>query len=122
LLILQRLYDQQYDFFRFTAYVAIMAAAGAAMIGLHLILEDHNLRPLSIPILIINFIQLGLIVLRYVFTPDANPAYLVYDLIFFTGMAAFSLFMLAHIGLLAPVRRQLTNYFDKNSVAIRTED
>ena len=122
LLIIQRLYNQEYDFFRFVAYVAIIASAGAAMIGLHLILEDHNLRPLSIPILIINLIQLGLIVLRYVFTPDANPAYLIYDLIFFTGMAAFSLIMLANIGLLAPIRRQLTYYFDRNSIAIRTED
>ena len=122
LLILQRLYNQEYDMFRFIAYVAIMAAAAAAMIGLHLILEDHDLRPLSIPILIINFIQLGLIVLRYVFTPDANPTYLINDLVFFAGMATFALFMLAHVGVLAPVRRRLTKYFDRNSTAIRTEN
>jgi hypothetical protein len=122
LLILQRLYNQEYDMLRFLAYVAIMAAAAASMIGLHLILEDHDLRPLSIPILIINFIQLGLIVLRYVFTPDANPAYLINDLVFFAGMATFSLFMLAHVGVLAPVRRRLTKYFDRNSTAIRTEN
>ena len=122
LLILQRLYNQEYDMLRFIAYVLIMAAACAAMIGLHLILEDHDLRPLSIPILVINFIQLGLIVLRYVFTPDANPAYLVNDLIFFAGMATFSLFMLAHVGVLAPIRRQIANYFDRNSTAIRTEN
>lgn len=122
LLILQRLYNQEYDMLRFVAYVAIMAAAGIAMIGLHLILESHDLRPLSIPLLIINFIQLGLIVLRYVFTPDAKPAYLVNDLIFFAGMATFSLFMLAHVGVLAPARRRITNYFDRNSMAIRTEE
>lgn len=122
LLILQRLYNQEYDMLRFVAYVAIMAAAGIALIGLHLILESHDLRPLSIPILIINFIQLGLIVLRYVFTPDAKPAYLVNDLIFFAGMATFSLFMLAHVGVLAPARRRITNYFDRNSTAIRTEE
>lgn len=122
LLILQRLYNQEYDLFRFIAYVAIMASAVTALVGLHLILENHNLRPLSIPVLIISLIHLGLIVLRYVFTPDAKPAYLINDLIFFGGMAAFSIFMLAHIGLLRPLRRQITYYFDRNSRAIRTED
>ena len=122
LLILQRLYNQEYDTPRFIAYVLIMAAALTGMIGLHLIIEGHTLRPHAIPLLIINLIQLGLIVLRYVFTPDAKPGYLINDLLFFAGMAAFSVFMLAHIGLLAPLRTRLTNYFDKNSTAIRTED
>ena len=122
LLILQRLYNQQYDEIRFIAYLAIMAATMTGLVGLHLILEGHNLRPLSIPLLIINLIQLGLIVFRYVFTSDAKPGYLINDLIFFAAMTAFSIFMLAHIGLLAPLRTRLTNYFDKNSVAIRTED
>ncbi len=122
LLILQRLYIQAYDLPHFVAYLAIMGAALGAMVGLHLILEGHNLRPLSLPLLIINLIQLGLIVLRYVFTPDAKPAYLIYDLVFFAAMTAFTIFMLAHIGLLAPLRLQLTNYFDRNSKAIRTEE
>jgi hypothetical protein len=122
LLILQRLYNQQYDEFRFVSYVAIMGAAMLGLVGLHLILEGHNLRPLALPLLIINLIQLGLIVFRYVFTPDAKYIFLINDLIFFAVMTAFSLFMLAHIGLLAPLRTRLTYYFDRNSVAIRTED
>ena len=72
--------------------------------------------------MIINLIHLGLIVFRYVFTPDAKPAYLIFDLIFFAGMAVFSIFMLAHIGLLGPIRRQIAYYFDRNSRAIRTEN
>jgi hypothetical protein len=60
--------------------------------------------------------------LRYVFTPDAKPGYLIFDLIFFFGMAAFSGFMLAHLGLLAPVRGQITYYFDRNGRMIRMED
>jgi len=50
LLILQRLYNQQYDLLHFMAYVAVMAGAAAGMIGLHLILERHDLRPLAIPL------------------------------------------------------------------------
>jgi hypothetical protein len=122
LLFLQRLYNQQYDEFRFVAYLSIMVAAVVGMIGLHLILEGHNLRPLAIPIMIINLIQLGLIVFRYVFTPDAKPIYLINDLIFFAAMTAFSIFMLAHIGLLRPLRMWIANYFDRNSRAIRAED
>lgn len=122
LLILQRLFSQQYDAARFMAYLLIMGAGLAAMVGLHLIIEGHNLRPLALPLLIINLIQLGLIVLRYVFTSNANPAFLINDLVFFAVMTAASVFMLAHIGLLAPLRARLTNYFDRNSTAIRTED
>jgi hypothetical protein len=90
--------------------------------GLHLIIEGHDLRPFAIPLLIISLIQLGLIVFRYVFTGTANGSYLWRDLLFFLGMAIFSFYMLAHVGLLKPLRTRLTNYFDKNSKMIRTED
>ena len=66
-------------------------------------------------------IQLGLIVFRYVFT-QANAAYLWRDLPFFLAMAAFGFLMLAHIGILTPLRTRLTYYFDRNSKVIRTED
>lgn len=122
LLILQRLYDQQYDLTRYTAYVVIMASALGAMVGLHLILDGHSLRPLSIPLLLINLFQLGLIVFRYVFSPDAQSAYLLYDLFFFGGMAVVSIFMLAHMGLLSPVRRRVTTTFERNSQVIRMEE
>lgn len=119
-LILQRLYDQTYNLLRFWAYLLILAAGLAAMVGLHLIVEDHDLRPFSIPLLIISMIQLGLIVFRYVFTP-ANSTYLWKDLLFFLAMAGCGFLMLAHIGLLTPVRTWLTNYFDRNSKVIRTD-
>jgi hypothetical protein len=122
LLILQRLFMQAYDDAHFWAYLLTIVAGIGAMIGLHLILEDHDLRPLSVPLLVINLIQLGLIVFRYVFTTGFNSSYLLNDLFFFILMSAFSIFMLVHIGLLAPLRARLTNYFDRNSKAIRTEN
>ena len=121
-LILQKLYDQAYDSTHYWAYLIIVASGLAAMVGLHLIIEGHDLRPFSIPLLIISMIQLGLIVFRYVFTTDANAAYLWGDLLFFIVMATFSFLMLAHIGLLEPLRTQLTNFFDRNSKVIRTQD
>jgi hypothetical protein len=120
--ILQRLYLQEYTLQKFVKYALVMAAGLGGMVGLHLIVEDHNLRPFSIPLLIICLIQLGLIVHRYVFAANANPAYLWGDLFFFFGMSAFSIFMLAHIGILNPLRNRLTNYFDRNSTSIRTRD
>jgi hypothetical protein len=122
LLILQRLFMQSYDDAHFLAYLLTIVAGIGAMVGLHLILEDHDLRPLSVPLLVINLIQLGLIVYRYVFTTGFNSSYLLNDVFFFLLMSAFSIFMLVHIGLLAPLRARLANYFDRNSKAIRTEN
>jgi hypothetical protein len=120
-LILQRMYDQTYTLLKFFAYLTIMVAGLGAMVGLHLIIEDHDLRPLAIPLLVICMINLALIVFRYVFTV-ANPDYLWTDLLFFLAMGTFGYLMLAHMGLLTPLRTQLTNYFDRNSRVIRTED
>ena len=122
LLVLQRLYMQSYDMLHYWAYLLIVAAGLFAMVGLHLVIEGHDLRPFSLPLLIIALIQLGLIVFRYVFTENANPTFLWKDLLFFLGMAVFSFFVLAHVGLLRPLRMRLTGYFDRNSTVIRTED
>ena len=121
ILILYRMYDQTYTPLKFIAYLTIVASALGGTVGLHLILEDHDLRPMSIPLLVISMMHLALIVFRYVFTA-ANQTYLFTDLIFFFMMATFGYLMLAHIGLLAPLRIWLTNYFDRNSKVIRTED
>jgi len=45
LAIIQRLYRQVDDLAHFVAYLLIMVAAMGARIGLHLILEEHDLRP-----------------------------------------------------------------------------
>lgn len=121
-LVLQRLYTQGYDMLHYWAYLIIVAAGLFAMVGLHLIIDGHDLRPFSIPLLIISLIHLGLIVFRYVFTGTANASYLWRDLLFFLAIAIFSFYMLAHFGLLAPLRTRLANYFDRNSKMIRTED
>lgn len=121
-LVLQRLYIQSYDLPHFWAYLMILAAGLGAMVGLHLIIENHDLRPFSVPLLIINLIQLGLIVFRYVFSGTADTSFLWKDLLFFFAMTGLSALMLAHIGFLEPLRTWLTNYFDRNSKAIRTQD
>lgn len=120
--IISRLYDQEYSILQFVKYVVVMLAALSAMVGLHLVIEDHNLRLFSLPLLIIAMVQLGLIVLRYVFVPGYKPVYILGDLFFLFGMAGFSVLMLAHVGLLDPLRFHFTNSFDRNSKSIRTQD
>ena len=123
ILILQRMYNQPAELGRFFKYLFVIAGGLAALVGLHLVIEDHDLRPFSIPLLIISLIHLGMIVIRYVFDiNEVEPGFLWKDLVFFFMMAVVSISMLAHWGILAPFRHRLTEYFDRNSVSIRTQD
>jgi hypothetical protein len=93
------------------------------LIGLHLIVEDHDLRPFSVPLLLISLSQLGLIVFRYVFdTENLNAGFLWEDLVFFFMMSSVSVSMLAHWGILEPLRKQLTNFFDRRGKIMRSQD
>ncbi len=119
--IIQKLYGQTYNIPHYFAYFLIIAAGLAALVGLHLILEGHDLRPYAIPLLLVCLIHLAFIVFRYVFTTDAKSVYLFGDLIFFGATTLFSVLMIAHTGLLMPFRRKLTKFFDRNSIVIRPE-
>jgi hypothetical protein len=121
--ILKRMYAQPEDLAKFIKYLLVIAGGLGALVGFHLIIEDHDLRPFSIPLLIISLGQLGMIVFRYVFDIEGvKPGFIWKDLIFFFMMITVSISMLAHWGILEPLRRQLTNYFDRNSKSIRSQD
>lgn len=121
--ILKRMYSQPDDLGRFIKYLVVMTGGLGGLIGLHLIIEDHDLRAFSIPLLLLNLTHLGLIVFRYVFdTVGVKPSFLWKDVVFFLYMTTVSVAMLTHLGLLTPLRKQITNYFDKNSTSIRSND
>jgi hypothetical protein len=121
--ILKRMYAQPDDLGRFVKYLVVMAGGLGGLIGLHLIIEDHDLRAFSIPLLLLNLTHLGLIVFRYVFdTAGVKPSFLWKDVVFFLYMTAVSVFMFTHLGLLDPLRKQITTYFDRNSTSIRSND
>ena len=123
LVILKRMYDQPEDFGRFIKYLIVLAGGLVALIGLHLIVEDHDLRPFSVPLLLISLSQLGLIVFRYVFdTTDVHASFLWKDLVLFFMMSSVSVSMLAHWGLLEPLRHQLTHFFDSRGRVMRSQD
>lgn len=123
LAILKRMYDQPENIGTFIKYLLVLAGGLGALIGLHLIVEDHDLRPFSVPLLLISLSQLGLIVFRYVFdTADVRASFLWEDLVLFFMMSSVSVSMLAHWGLLEPLRQQLTHFFDSRSRVMRSQD
>lgn len=121
--ILKRLYAQPDDPIKYFKYMLMIGGGLVGLVGLHLIVEDHDLRPFAVPLLIISLSQLGMIVFRYVFDTNGVKTYFLWkDLLFFFAMITVSVAMLAHWGILEPFRHQITHYFDHNSKAIRTQD
>ncbi|MCQ3937673.1 MAG: hypothetical protein DPW18_11590 [Chloroflexi bacterium] len=112
--VIQKLYMQQYDALRFWAYLVILLGGLFVLICLHLLVENHDLRPFAIPLLIISVLQLFVIVYRYVFTAGANGWMVIGDFAVFFVMISISALMLMHIGILSPLRGQIDVIFVKN--------
>lgn len=109
--IIQKLFLQQYDALRFWAYLIILLGGLFVLICLHLLVENHDLRPFAIPLLIISVLQLFVIVYRYVFTNNANGWLVISDFTIFLVMISISALMLMHIGILSPLREQIDSIF-----------
>ncbi len=112
--ILSRLYGQEYYLANFLKYVTVMGAAFAALLGFHLLIENHSLLPFSGPLLLFNVGHLSLIVYHYIFAPTVKYEYLTGDLLFFFGMTAISIFMMIRVGVLTGVRNFIDRIFEKN--------
>jgi hypothetical protein len=118
--IIFKLFQQPQNVARFPVYLAMLVAGMGVLLGLHLIGEDRDMRPFSVPLLLLSLFQLCMIVYRYVFTSDARPAFLFWDLVFFIGMLSISGLMLAHLGTLNGLRRAVDGMF-KNLAVEETE-
>ena len=112
--IIVKLFSQAYSFTKFNLYMLMMGASLIALIGLHLIIEKHNLVPFSFPLLAISLAHLILIVFHYVFVPlEADKyRYIWGDVFFFLFTGAVSGLMLAHLGLLNGFRNRIDRTFD----------
>ncbi|MEW5830331.1 MAG: hypothetical protein AB1846_15695 [Chloroflexota bacterium] len=111
--IIVKLFNQEWLPSSFAKYCLVMIAGLLAMIGLHLMLENHSLVIFAIPLLLICLIHLYLIVFHYIFFPATMVDYgkLWGDITFFLGMSVVSILMLAHLGLLEPTRRRIGRMF-----------
>jgi hypothetical protein len=114
--IISRLFNQAYSPKKFFAYLVMFGAGLVALIGLHLIVEKHNLVPFSFPILFISLAHLYLIVFHYIFVPEeqVDYGYLWGDVFFFFTTTAVSVLMLAHFGILNGFRNRIDSAFTSN--------
>jgi len=113
--VIQKLYMQDYDTMHFWAYLAMLLGGIFVLLCLHLLVEDHDLRPFAIPLLTICVLQLCAIVFRYVFDKNPNGLYLFGDFTIFIVMISISVLMLVHIGILSPLRDQISALFNQSS-------
>jgi len=111
ILIISRLFQQEYMFTSYIKYLSMFGAGLIALIGLHLILEKHSLVPFAIPILLTSFAHLYFIVFHYIFLTEVKYDYLWGDVIFFIVTTLVSLLMLAHLGFLNGMRRLMDRIF-----------
>ena len=115
--VIQKLYMQRYDGMHFWAYLVMLLGGLFVLICLHLLVENHDLRPFAIPLLIISVLQLFMIVIRYVFDANPNGLLLVADLTIFTIMISISALMLMHIGILSPLRDRIGRLFSQDQIS-----
>lgn len=115
--VIQKLYMQKYDGLHFWAYLVMLLGGLFVLICLHLLIEDHDLRPFAIPLLIISVLQLFVIVFRYVFDANPNGLMLFADFTIFIVMVSISALMLMHIGILSPLRDQIGELFSQNQIS-----
>lgn len=112
--VIQKLYMQDYDTLHFWAYLAMLLGGLFVLLFLHLLVEDHDLRPFAIPLLVISVLQLFAIVIRYVLDKNPNGLKLFGDFTIFIVMVSISALMLMHIGILSPVREMISGLFAIN--------
>ena len=97
----------------YTLYSMAIGIGFAVLVGLHLIMEDHDLRPFSIPFLFGSVMHLTGMVIHYVFM-NGEQANIKGDVYFFGLVMLISLLMLAHLGIFNLPRRLIRYFFIKN--------
>ena len=112
IVVISKLFRQQYQFENYVKYIFLFSAGMVALIGLHLILEEHRLGFFAIPILLTSFAHLYFIVFHYIFLPDTDYEYIWGDITFFLLTTTVSLLMLAHFGMLNGLRNFMNRTFN----------
>lgn len=110
--VIQKLFIQGYKFPNFLAYNFILLAVLLALFGLHLLPEEHDLRPFSVPIFLVGLLQLWMMIVRYVFFPiKGNGIFIFGDLFIFGIMQTIAGLMMAHNGIFNPLRKSISDFF-----------
>jgi len=99
------LYRQAYSIEAFGTFVLVMITELLAILSLHVVIEDHDIRPFSYPIFAVAAIQAFLALHRYVLVSVPVSAYLAGDLFFFLGMTLVGSAMLGDIAFASLIKR-----------------
>jgi hypothetical protein len=111
ILIMNRLYQQEYQFTNYMRYLLMFGAGLIALVGLHLILEKHSLVPYGFIILLASLVHLYIIVYHYVFAEEVIYGKVGGDVVFFFVTTIVSILTMAHFGLLNGMRRLIRQLF-----------
>jgi hypothetical protein len=118
--VIQKLFIQTYQFSNFVAYNFILMVVLLALFGLHLLPEDHDMRPFSIPIFLVGLLHLWVMIVRYVIFPvKGNGVYILGDLTVFAIMQTIAGLMMAHNGLFNPLRSSISEFFRERGRVFR---
>jgi hypothetical protein len=110
--VIQKLFVQGYHFPNFLAYNFILLGVLLALFGLHLLPEEHDMRPFSVPIFLVGLLQLWMMTVRYVFFPiKGNEIYIFGDLFIFGIVQTIAGLMMAHNGIFNPLRASIADFF-----------
>jgi hypothetical protein len=110
--VIQKLFTQGYQFANFLAYNFILLGVLLALFGLHLLPEEHDLRPFSVPIFLVGLLQLWVMISRYVFFPvKGNGIFIFGDIFIFAIMQTIAGLMMAHNGIFNPLRKSIADFF-----------
>jgi hypothetical protein len=89
----------------------------AVLVGLHLLIEYHDLRPFSIPFLVAGVIHLSSMVFHYVFM-NGSQENVLGDVYFFGVVMLIAILMLLHLGIFNLPRNIINHFFEKNGHAL----
>lgn len=108
--VIFRFYNQDFSMEQYLRYSLVFIAGFSVFIGLHLLLEDHDLRPCAIPMAAMTFIHLIVAAFHYIFQ-DGNPDFAAGDAIWLFVMFCICLLMVLHLGILNPFRQTVNRLF-----------
>ncbi len=96
---------QNYSFETFAAFVSVITAELLALAALHVIIDNHDVRIYSVPVLILTLVQLILIVYKYIFASAPVSLRLAGELLFFIPMTLIGSALLGDIGFVSLIQR-----------------
>lgn len=107
--------QQNYTIGSFLAFGLVLITELLAIVGLHVVVEDIDLRLFSIPILTASAFHLLLVINRYILSGSKVSIHIVGDLLFFLGFTTVGSAMYGDIGFQTMIGRIKERIFFRSS-------